>query len=214
MLKFDDKLNINFLRDRINGVERAYKIPADFNGNGIAVDVGANIGGFPIVNHAKFNRIICIEPSEYSYNECIKNTKAFNNVEVNRYAVSNESNKILKLKSHIGSNFSVNASTLIHEEWDENNFEIVETISLEDIFNKFHISNIDYLKVDCEGGEYDFLMNKNFNNINYLSIELHIQLKEKMAILEKYLNQFYVSINQIGDGITSHKEITFKNKLL
>jgi hypothetical protein len=41
----------------------------------------------------------------------------------------------------------------------------------------------------------------------------HIQLKEKMTILEKYLNQFYTPINQIGDGVTSHNEITFKNKL-
>ena len=162
----------------------------------------------------KFSRIICIEPSEYSYNECIKNVREYQNVEVHKFAVSDVSNKILKLKGYKEANFSGNASTLDSDSWDDNNFELVETISLNDIFKKFNLIKIDYLKIDCEGGEYDFLMNKNLLNIDYLGIEIHIQLREKAQELEQYLNKYFTSIHQSGDGVTMHKEITYKNKLL
>lgn len=213
MLIFND--DDNWLTGRIKGVEKAYFIPKEFNSlNGIAVDVGANVGGFPIVNHNKFSRIICIEPSEYSSNECKKNTKEFKNVETHRFAVENKSNEIVKLKSFKSANLSGNASILNSESWDENNFELVETISLEDIFTRFNLIKIDYLKIDCEGGEYNFLIGKNLLNIDYLAIEIHIQLGKKAVELEEYLNNYFIPIKQFGDGINVHKEITFKNKLL
>jgi FkbM family methyltransferase len=213
MLKFNDSKD--WLKGRIIGVEKAYYIPPKFNGFfGVAVDIGANVGAFPVVNHKKFSRIICIEPSEYSYNECIKNTKEFNNVEVYKFAVSNTSDKLVKLKSYKEANFSGNASTLDSDLWDDNNFELVKTISFDDILKKFNLIKIDYLKIDCEGGEYDFLMNKNLLNINYLAIEIHIQLKEKALKIEQYLKNYFIPMSEFGDGINMHKEITFKNKLL
>lgn len=213
-LVFEDPLD--WLNGRIGGVKRAYLIPKEFNNifTGVAVDIGANVGGFPLVNHNKFHRIISIEPSDYSYNECMKNVREFKNVEVYRYAVGRISNEIVKLKSFKGANYSGNASTLDSDSWDENNYELVETISLEDIYEKFKITKIDYLKIDCEGGEYDFLFNKNLLNIDYLAIEIHIQLKEKARELENYLNDFFTPISILGDGVMVHKEITFKNKLL
>ncbi len=212
MITFKD--GSDWLESRIDGVRRAYIIPEALNG-GIAVDVGANVGAFPIVNHSKFTRIICVEPSEYSFNECLKNTKDLKIVEVYRYAVGSVSDEEVKLKCFKGAgNVSGNASTLVHESWDDDNFELVKTISIEDIFSRFKLSKIDYLKVDCEGGEYDFLINKELWNIDYLSIEIHQQLGDKAIVLENHLNKFFIPISQLGDGISTHKEITYKNRLL
>jgi len=213
MLTFND--DSNWLKNRIIGVKRVYFIPQEFNNaHGIAVDIGANVGAFPIVNHDKFKKIICIEPSEYSYNECKKNIEFFNNVDVFKFAVGKKSNETIKLKNYKIFNSSGNASTYESDLWDENDFEFVETISFEDIINKFNLVEIDYLKVDCEGGEYDFLMNKNLLNINYLAIEIHIHINEKAKELEEYLNQYFIPISKYGNGVNVNKKITYKNKLL
>lgn len=212
MLKFDD--GSDWLDRRIKGVKKAYKIPEKLNKTAIAVDIGANVGAFPIVNSNIFNKIICIEPSEHSFNECVKNTTNLKNVEVHKYAVGKESNKLVKLKSYVDGNFSGNASIIDSKYWDDNNYEMVKTISLDDIFKKFNLNRINYLKIDCEGGEYDFLMGLDLSLIDYLAIEIHIQLGEKSIELENYLKERFITISEIGDGIKVHKEITMKNKII
>ena len=213
MLKFND--NQNWLSERINGVIKSYYIPNKFESeNPIAVDVGSNVGAFPIVNNDKFFKIICYEPSNYSYNECIKNTSNFNNVEIFNFAVSEKSNNVLKLKSYKSGNVSGNASTLDSDLWDDTQYELVKTISLEDIFSNNNLTKIDYLKVDCEGGEYDFLMNKDLSKIDYIAIEIHLQLNEKANDLMRYLDIYFIKISEFGDGRTMHKEITYKNRRL
>ncbi len=211
MLKFND--GANWLDERINGVVHAYRIPSRFDSqNPVAVDIGANVGAFPIVNSNKFFKIICFEPSTYSYEECKRNTRKLKNVQVYKFAVSDTSNKTLKLKPYKSSNVSGNASTLDSDWWDESKYELVKTISLEDIYNK--LNKIDYLKVDCEGGEYDFLISKDLSKIDYLAIEIHIQLGDKAVELMSYLDKYFVRITESGDGVTMHKEIIYKNRRL
>lgn len=212
MIKFND--SSDWLSKRISGVKKAYLIPNIFNGTGIAVDIGANVGGFPIVNHNKFEKIFCFEPSEYSFNECVKNTKKYDNVYVYKYAVSKKSGEKLKLKAYKPLNNSGNASLLDDDRWDENNYEIVDSITIDEIYKMIGTNNIDYLKVDCEGGEYELLMNKDLSKINYLAIEVHIQLKEKAQELINFLKNNFNVITELNDGVTMHKEFTLKNKLL
>jgi|TARA_R110000850_G_scaffold139257_5_gene260431 FkbM family methyltransferase len=208
MLEFDD--DINWREKRIAGVKKAYKIPKK---GGIAIDIGANIGAFSIVNHNKFDKIISFEPSQNTYDICVKNTKQYGNVDVYRYAVDKESDGIAKLCGFINGNVSGNASTMVADCYDLNNYEEVPTISLERIFKMLNIPKIDYLKIDCEGGEYDFLMNKDLNNINYIGIEIHIHLgEEKMNELITHIEKTHSKYSTHGNGKTSHFEITYVNK--
>ena len=210
MIKFNDNRN-DWLNQRICGVKMVYFVPSEFNGNGICVDVGANVGGFPLVNHSKFEKIYCFEPAEYSYNECVQNTKDFENVEVFKNAVSNKSGEKIKLRAYGDSNYSGNASTFEDYRWDDDNFEMVETVTIEDIYKIIDSEIIDYLKIDCEGGEYDFLMNKDLSKIGYIGIEVHIQLNEKAEELMNYFEKTHSIITKSGDGKTMHYEITYKN---
>ena len=197
---------------RISGVIKAYKIPDEFKGNGIAVDIGANVGAFPVVNHNKFKKIYCFEPSEYSFNECIKNTKKYDNVDVFKYAISSLSGEFVKLMAYKSSNYSGNASLLNENRWDNENYEIVETKSIEDIYKIIGTNKIDYLKIDCEGSEYDLLMNKDLSNIKYMAIEVHIQLGKKAGELINYLKKQFNVLSELNDGVVMHKELTLKNK--
>ena len=150
MIEFKD--DSSWLNQRIKGVQHAYFVPSEFNGNGIAIDIGANVGGFPVVNHGKFEKIYCFEPAEYTYNECVKNTKDFKNVKVYKFAVSNKSGEKIKLRAYPDSNYSGNASTFDDYRWDDNNFEMVETITIEDIYEITGTDIINYLKIDCGVG--------------------------------------------------------------
>ena len=210
MIEFTD--GTGWLNARIRGVKKAYKIPTTKEIFNIAIDIGANVGAFPIVNHNKFKRIICIEPSEYSFNECIKNNNRFDNVEVHNLAVSKTDGDVIKLRKCLGENTSGNASTVAHESWSTDEFELIKTISYKGLFKKFGIEKIDYLKIDCEGGEYDFLIDQDLSKIDYLGIEIHVLLNEKLKILEDYIKKDFDIIYETGNGITINKEYTFKNK--
>lgn len=209
MIKFND--DKHYMQNRINGVKRAYIIPFEGKAN-IAVDVGSNVGAFPLVNKYRFNRIICIEPSEYSYHQCLENVKDLSHVEVYRHAVSSHTGNMSKLKAYKESNLSGNASTIECDLWDNNNYELVETISFEDICKRYLIDKIDYMKVDCEGAEYDFLYGKDLSRVGYLGIEIHIQLQHKAKILLDFLREQFDTVHSLNDGIKMHFEITFRNK--
>lgn len=213
MLKFED--GQDWFNTRVTGVIRAYKIPS--GAGGVAVDIGANVGAFAHVNHTIFNKIICIEPAQETIDKCINNTKNFPNVSVHRYAVSSKSGDTLKLFPLINGNYSGNATTvqgdITEKHYDFNTFEEVQTISLADIYTEFGIDKINYLKIDCEGGEYDFLMNNDLSEIDYIAVEVHLHLgQDKMAELRSFIGQTHQQINLIGNGVDSHFEITYKNK--
>ena len=211
MLKFKD--GEDWLHRRIKGVKKAYFIPKEVKG--IAIDIGANVGAFEIVNNEKFQKIIAIEPSKETFLKCSKNVKSYKNTEVYNFAVSNENNKIVKLRHYKNDFYSGNATTLDNSKWyNGDQYEEVSTISLEGIFDIFHLKKINYLKIDCEGAEYDFLINKDLSKIDYIGIEIHVQLGDKVIELMNHINKTHHVITKRGDGKIKHFEITYKNNNL
>lgn len=214
MLEFND--DKNWLNKRISGVKKAYFIPENFSKNGIAVDIGANVGAFSVVNSKFFSKILCFEPAKETYLRCCNTLLPLKNTEVYNLAVSSKSDEIIKLRYYKDTLSSGDATTLDNSFWykDNGEYEEVKTISLEDIFARFNLKKINYLKVDCEGAEYDFLMNKDLSNIDYIGIEIHIHLGTKVDDLIDYIQNTHKIINKCGDGKKMHFEITFKNKLI
>ena len=54
-------------------------------------------------------------------------------------------------------------------------------------------------------------MNKDLSKIDYLGIEVHIQLNEKAIELMNYIEKTHNIITKTGDGKIMHHEITYKN---
>ena len=201
MLKFNDPPN--FYGKMLKSVRIQYPIPESAMG-GIAVDIGANLGAFPVVNHKKFNRIICIEPSQDSVDNIFKNLNAHNitNAEVYRLAVSNVSDQDLRLHPYKTHNYSGNAittnSNYLKHQYDHDHYEDVKSISLEDVFSKFNLTKIDYLKLDCEGAEVPFLLNKDLSKIDNIGMELHGYTWEPAMDLMRYILKSHTLIKKIG----------------
>tara|TARA_R100000152_G_C6782181_1_gene218845 strand:- start:12083 stop:12886 length:804 start_codon:yes stop_codon:yes gene_type:complete len=140
----------------------------------IAVDIGANIGGFCVTNSNKFDKIYAFEP--YGPNidvlKHILETMKTKNVAIFKKAVHSESGIRLSLKAE-----SFNCSgdiTCIEDDGLLDVGESCDTISLSDIMKELEIEKINYLKMDCEGSEYSILeVFDDMEKIDIMCLELH-----------------------------------------
>ncbi len=127
-------------------------------------------------------------------------------------AVYNESNSSLKLKRYAtdgegrvnsGSNSTLVLITKDGHGWSDkpDEYEDVKTISFEDVMAEacsyFDSTTIDLLKVDCEGAEYDFLIDKDLHSVESIVMEIHNFLDHLPSKTNPNINQRYDLIQHI-----------------
>jgi FkbM family methyltransferase len=187
-------------------------IPMSFSkGPLVAIDIGANVGSFCIYAAAHFEKIYAFEAIKNTFKVAQENTQNFNNVKIYNLAVGKNDGEYLKFASHT-SDLSGNASQFIElEPYIKDGVpQIIEeckTISLEGIYDLCNIDYIDYLKIDCEGSEYDFLMGKDLSRINFMVMEIHPGClgKRKTSQLLQYLNKYFIFSFNKGQFIFFYK---------
>lgn len=122
------------------------------------IDIGANIGIFSIWagKKAKYGKVYSYEPFKPHYNRFCKNIKlnALENISAFNYAVCKKNGK---RNLFIDKDSSGMHSLIFNNSNKEE--RIVECITLKDIFIKNKIKQCDFLKIDCEGAEYEILYN-------------------------------------------------------
>jgi FkbM family methyltransferase len=136
----------------------------------IAVDIGANVGAFSICASPYFDKIYAFEAAHNTYQVAKENMSHLNNIELFNLAAAGNDDEILQLASH-SNNLSRDTSIFHVSQARTNEVEECKTISLEGVYKKIGLNYIDYLKVDCEGSEYDLLMDKDLSAINYLVVK-------------------------------------------
>jgi len=179
----------------------------------LCFDVGSNIGGFIEANKNNFNKIIGIESIPETFIELKKNVGNYSNVELLNIAVSNEENKTLKFYKHKNNEAGSVSSKIAEEMNNEEPFVEIETTTLKKLINKFGTPN--YIKVDCEGCEYDFLMGQNLDGIDFISIEIHFDLlkdKERENLLNFLCIDFEIVKSKEGKKGFYHSEYNLKRK--
>lgn len=195
---------------------------------GICVDIGSNVGAFLHRYYSLFDQFICVEPFSVNVDYITKLVEKnnYDNVIVLKNAVGAEENKTLKLRPYFSNenidfNGSLgNLSTQLYQNsfnkdgWREDSpYEIVYTKTLEQLINENNLAEINLLKIDCEGAEYDFLYEKDLSKVNSIVMELHNFLgHEKHKKLINWIKKTHELYNINGDGITSHYEIGFVKK--
>ena len=150
--------------------------------NDIVMDIGANVGAFSYsILNKKPKHIYCIEPS-INLISAIKNNLKGHSVTIINCAVSNENNKSKK----------PNENVYIYSHEGE-----YETKTFKSILEENNIDHIDFLKIDCEGGEYDVFNeeNKDFilNKVKYIVGEWHFTGIENFLEKFKKFRELYLS---------------------
>jgi FkbM family methyltransferase len=138
------------------------------------IDIGANMGMFSILaSTLGASKVIAIEPVSSTVKILEENIEQaeLHNIFVHKNIVSNVSGETVKigLQDKCGHNSIYSPS----EDYEE-----VKTIYLKDILSLLSTDNI-FLKIDCEGGEYDILLNadpEDMARITSIAIEIHGEL--------------------------------------
>lgn len=143
--------------------------------NDIVMDIGANVGAFSYsILHKNPKHIYCIEPSTNLVDTIKNNLKGYPVSIINCAVSDNNSND---------NELDDNVSIYSHE-------GTYKTRTFKSIIKEYDINRIDFLKIDCEGGEYDVFVEENrdflLNKVKYIVGEWHFNGIDNF--LEKFTN--------------------------
>lgn len=90
--------------------------------------------------------------------------------------------------------------------------------SLDDLFRKYRISHCNFLKIDCEGGEYEIFKNtssKTLKKIKYIAFEIHLfdnEMKKNYLWLKKFLLKNKFTLKELDNPIHEYLKFLFCEK--
>ena len=180
--------------------ENVYRVHEyQFKDNGVFVDIGANIGSVSLYvdNFNKVRddtnkiKVYSIEPEPHNLfllEENIKNNPTENITVVNNAIWHEQKNVSI---TNRGGNSSIVDGALV---------ESVEVlaITIEDLINLYNIEEIDVMKIDIEGAEFDLIINtpsEILAKIKYITLEFDKSFDGRFGMMvEKLSKQFGLEI--------------------
>jgi|ETNvirenome_6_85_1030632.scaffolds.fasta_scaffold12448_2 FkbM family methyltransferase len=165
-------INEEFFRERLVEVFLTYPFPDTKLKT--CVDIGANVGAFSVIFSNYCEKVISIEPFKENFDYMEKKIKdlGIKNVLTINKAVSKTEGETVMMNVRKNNTDSKDISCVDTEYSGETvNLGEINTISLDYLVEKF--GEIDYLKVDCEGCEYNFLYEQNLDKIKSVITEVH-----------------------------------------
>jgi FkbM family methyltransferase len=154
------------------------------------VDVGANIGLYSLyVARMGAKEVYSVEPLAQNIKAIRKNFKV-NKIKPPKLIKKALTNKKGKARFYLGDIDSHGTTAKKGRKGKTGSFVSVKTDTLEGIISQNKISSIDFLKIDCEGGEGAIISSLNASvtkKIGKISIEYHNHLSEvsHTALAEK-----------------------------
>jgi autotransporter strand-loop-strand O-heptosyltransferase len=146
--------------------ERIYERLFEVEEGDVVLDIGSSVGPFIFSSSEKIKHAYCLEPSDVEFDTLLKNMKNIPSTCLKK-GISNKTGEIKTEYVYGGQ-------------------EKMDSISFKDLIDEYSIEKIDFLKTDCEGGEYDIFTLDNIDwikkNVRKISGEWHLsnnELKEK-----------------------------------
>ena len=156
----------------------------------VVIDIGAH-HGIVCFNFARLGaQVIAYEPDPINF-EILKINKLSNpqlKISINNKAVSSK-NQLLDFC--IGKTSTTGSLLSSKRNWKKSNITIsVNAVSFKDIIDVNKLSNVKLMKIDIEGGEYDFLIGtprETVRKIEYYYIEAHPTQGHKPYEIKEYM---------------------------
>lgn len=158
-------------------VDRIYEKFFEVKEGDIVVDIGASVGPFTYsILNKKPKHVFCLEPSEKEMKILVKNTLGHPVTQINK-GISN-------VNSVIESNMLFGGESQM------------ESITFDKFISIYGLEKIDFLKTDCEGGEYYIFTLENLdyikNNIERISGEWHLNTIEEKEKFRKFRDNILI----------------------
>lgn len=192
-------------------IDRIYEKYFEVNKGDCVMDIGASVGPFTYsILDKEPKHVFCFEPSNVLFQALVQNTLRGPVTCINKgvSSVNGTSDDLILFSSNL------NQKTY--------------TITFKKIIEDYNILKIDFLKTDCEGGEYDIFNDENYdfirNNVKKMVGEWHlstVELKSKFRkFRDQYLTQFknfqVMSVDgvDIKWGVWSEEFINYYNEVI
>jgi FkbM family methyltransferase len=143
-------------------IDKCYEKFFEVEEGDIVLDVGASVGPFTYsILHKKPKHVFSFEPSEREFKTLVRNTLGFPVTHINK-GISNVNSIVMNDHLFGGE-------------------DQMESITFSKFVDLYNINKIDFLKTDCEGGEFDIFNIENLhwikNNVKKIVGEWHLKLQ-------------------------------------
>lgn len=173
------------------------------------IDIGANIGSFSVLAaYMGAKKVVSVEPVSSVYKMLKENSKCYPIIALQN-VVTDKIDEVYKIRT---GDFS-GANSLYNV---EGSYENIYSINLAKILEYFEGDNI-FFKCDCEGAEYDIILNatqEQMNRISRICIEIHKELHpiyKGAEIIENKLTEFGFTMDS-GEDIYHWEEDEHGNR--
>ena len=158
---------------------RIYERFFEVEPNDVVLDIGASLGPFTYsILHKNPKHVFCFEPSKKEFKTLVKNTIG---------------NPVTQIFKGIGPENSIIENSQLFGGENE-----MESIKFSTFIDLYSIEKIDFMKTDCEGGEYDIFNDENIDyilsNVKKITGEWHLNSLENKNkfrnFRDNYLTKF------------------------
>ena len=154
---------------------KTYNIHHEVNEGDIVLDIGASTGIWTysiLPKNPKF--VLCVEPSKTEFPCLVKNTMGHPVTHLNKaIAKGNGSTDEIQTYYYSGP---------------------VETITFKSLVELYGLNHINFLKTDCEGGEYAIFLPEHYpflrNNVDVIVGEFHLENPEQNMLFRQFRDNF------------------------
>ena len=158
--------------------EKVYRFWEDVKEGDVVLDIGASVGAYAVSileNNPK--KIYCVEPSKKLMG-VLKSNCDSEKIETINWGIVEQEGDGINIFGGKDQQF--------------------KGITFNNMLKRYSIDHVDYMKVDCEGGEYNIFRDENMefllNKVKFMAIEIHLNYsgcREKFKTFrDKYLTQF------------------------
>lgn len=156
----------------------------------IVFDVGASAGPFTyFIKDQNPKKVYCFEPYDKLYPTLVKNVECENVVCIPKAILETDGQE---------ETLGLFNETLT-ETCSEKNRKTVDSIKFKTFVKQNKIKRIDFLKTDCEGGEYHIFNDENFewvkNNVKKIAGEFHLTTPEQKQQFRKFRDTYLKTLS-------------------
>jgi len=192
-VKFKIKSLLDLLILKETVIDDFYRLKKTVSKNPkIIVDIGGGFGDFSIYAAKMYQnaKIFVFEPNPILYQLLKQNvrTSKAKNIFMYPLAISNKRELSINISGELTKTSSF---------FDLKTSKKIITVKTESLSILLKQQTIDFLKIDCEGGEWDILSNlsdQEMDNIKIISLEYHNQYMESLdkKLIKKLINHFTI----------------------